>query len=119
MCLLRIGVNEGDEIAIVSGAPTPFVLRRTSAANKYTLESDAYLRAVCVGKLCKKRAIILLRSIVCEIVLGSSVSHNPLICNIKDSEDMRKEREKKSGSRAQQISEKVWTAAQIYYLHTD
>jgi hypothetical protein len=48
MCLLRIGVNEGDEIAIVSGARTPFDLRRTSAANKYTLESDAYLW----GRMC-------------------------------------------------------------------
>jgi hypothetical protein len=48
MCLLQIGVNEGDEIAIVSGATTLLVLRRTSAANKYTLESDAYL----LGRTC-------------------------------------------------------------------
>jgi hypothetical protein len=35
---------------------------------------------------------------VCEILLGSSASHNPLICNIKDSEDMRKERKRKTGA---------------------
>jgi len=63
--------------------------------------------AVCVGKLCKKRALILPRSIVCEIVLGSSASHNPLICNIKDSEGMRKEREEKR-EQGTAISEKVW-----------
>jgi hypothetical protein len=62
--------------------------------------------AVCVGKLCKKRVLTLPRSIVYEILLGSRASHNPLICNIKDSEDMRKEREKKNGSRAQQFQKR-------------
>jgi hypothetical protein len=50
MCLLRIGVNECGEIAIVSGAPTLFVLRRTSAVGKYTLESDAYLWGCMCGE---------------------------------------------------------------------
>lgn len=35
---------EGDKTAIVSGALTLFVLRRTSARNKYILESDVYMR---------------------------------------------------------------------------
>jgi Asp-tRNA(Asn)/Glu-tRNA(Gln) amidotransferase C subunit len=55
--------------------------------------------AVYVGKLCKKRA-----SIVCEMVLNSGASHIPPIYNmIKDSEVMRKDREKKNRSRARQF----------------
>ncbi len=44
ICPVRIDVKEGDEIAIISGAPTPFVLRRACVVNTYTLESDAYVR---------------------------------------------------------------------------
>lgn len=55
---MQIGANQGDGIAIVSGAPTPFVLRRTSAANKYTLESDADLRGRVCGEAMQEESFI-------------------------------------------------------------
>ena len=50
ICPVRIDVKEGDEIAIISGAPTPFVLRRACVVNTYTLESDAYVRGLMSGE---------------------------------------------------------------------
>jgi len=41
VCLSQISVDESNEIIVVSGALTSFVLRRISAANKATLESSA------------------------------------------------------------------------------
>jgi len=48
--LVRDNVKEGDEIAVIMGAPTLFILRNASIANAYTLESDAYIRGLMDGE---------------------------------------------------------------------
>jgi hypothetical protein len=103
MCLLRIGVMRAMRLLLFLEHPlNSFFADHLRWANT-PLKVVHICGDVCVGKLCKKRALILSRSIMCEIVLGSSTSRNPLIYNIKYTEDMRKEKEKKNGSRAQQF----------------
>jgi len=115
---LRIGANEGDEIVIVSGAPTPIVLRRTFAANKYALGSDAYsiCGAVYVGKLCKKRESFINPTKINRVCDSVELKRKPQSSNLQHRQRFRS-REKGEGEEKREQGKTI--SAKINHSHTD